>query len=80
MKGYFTAAYRHLAGECREDRIELLSAVHRDRVRGNRDEVEHGKLPLDVEILFFLCECSQTLGQDTERLRILHPLINSNLN
>lgn len=53
MKGYFTAAYRHLAGGCREDRTELLSEAHRDRVRSNGDELEHGELPLDVGIFFF---------------------------
>ena len=80
VKGYFTAAYRHFAGGCREERSELLSDVHRDRVRGNADELEHGKLPVDVGIFFFLCEYSQTLEQDTERLKILHLLRNSNLN
>jgi len=53
VEGYSTAAYRHLAGGCREDRTELLSEVHRDRVRGKGHELEHGKLPLDLEIIFF---------------------------
>lgn len=53
VKESLTAAYRHLAEGCREDRTELSSEVHRDRVRGKRGELEHGKSLSDFFKFFF---------------------------
>lgn len=47
-KGDLFAGFSTAVGEYREDRLRLLSEVHKSRMRGNRHEMKHGKFKLGI--------------------------------
>ena len=63
LRGDLTSVYRHLKGGCQEDGAGLLSAVPRDRTRGDGHTLQHRGFLLNMRKNFFPLRVTEPWGR-----------------